>query len=101
MPRNLVPNLRKVLPGELENVPRLSIERGRSRLNLLSVPTLPLIRLHRRDRAMTWIAILLLLLAGIYVSVERGQSPMDKFLRWMVVVGALLMALLLGTGVLL
>jgi hypothetical protein len=47
-----------------------------------------------------WLAILLLLLAGFYVAVERGQSTKDRVLRWMVITGALLMALLLGSGAL-
>jgi hypothetical protein len=46
------------------------------------------------------LAILLLLLAGFYVAVERGQTTSDRILRWMVVVGALLMAFLLGSGAL-
>jgi heme A synthase len=47
---------------------------------------------------MTVISILLLLLAGFYVSVERGQSTMDKVLRWMVLIGAILLAIQLGSG---
>ena len=47
---------------------------------------------------MAWIAILLLLLAGIYVTVERGQSTTDKILRWMVLIGAILLAIQLGSG---
>jgi hypothetical protein len=47
---------------------------------------------------MAWLAILLLLLAGFYVAVERGQSTTDRVLRWMVVAGALIIALLLGSG---
>ena len=47
---------------------------------------------------MTWLAILLILLAGVYVAVERGEGKMDRVLRWMVIIGALLMALLLGSG---
>ena len=47
---------------------------------------------------MTWLALLLLLLAGVYLTVERGQSTTDRILRWMVVAGALLMAVLLGGG---
>lgn len=49
---------------------------------------------------MTWAAIFLLILAGIYVTVERGQTPREKMLRWMVVAGAILMAILLGSGAL-
>lgn len=49
---------------------------------------------------MNWIAIVLLLLAGIYIVVERGGSRTDRVLRWMVIVGALLMAVLLGSGAL-
>ena len=30
-----------------------------------------------------WGAILLLLLAGFYVAVERGEGRMDRILRWM------------------
>lgn len=44
------------------------------------------------------IAIALLILAGIYVAVERGQSPRDRILRWMVIAGAVIMALLVGSG---
>jgi VIT1/CCC1 family predicted Fe2+/Mn2+ transporter len=49
---------------------------------------------------MAWLAILLLLLAGFYLAVERGQSPTDRMLRWMVIVGAVLMAALIGSGTL-
>lgn len=48
----------------------------------------------------TWIAIVLLLLAGFYVAVERGQSRTDRILRWMVIVGAVAIALLIGGGAL-
>ncbi|MEX2572429.1 MAG: hypothetical protein WD737_14110 [Gemmatimonadota bacterium] len=47
---------------------------------------------------MTGLAILLLLLAGLYVAIERGQSPKDRVLRWMVIAGALILAFLLGSG---
>ncbi|MEX2583275.1 MAG: hypothetical protein WD766_08365 [Gemmatimonadota bacterium] len=47
---------------------------------------------------MIWLAILLILLAGLYVAVERGQSTMDRLLRWMVIAGAVLLAILLGSG---
>ena len=47
---------------------------------------------------MNWLAVGLLLLAGLYVAVERGQSRFDRILRWMVVAGALILALLLGSG---
>lgn len=47
---------------------------------------------------MTWLAFLLLLLAGFYLMVERGQSRSDRILRWMVALGALLMAVLIGGG---
>ena len=49
---------------------------------------------------MNWIAMVLLLLAGVYVAVERGDSPTDRVLRWMVILGALLLAVLLGSGAL-
>jgi len=49
---------------------------------------------------MLWLSILLLLLAGFYVTVERGQSTMDRVLRWMVIIGSLLIALLIGSGAL-
>jgi hypothetical protein len=47
---------------------------------------------------MVWLAILLLLLAGVYVAVERGKGVMDRVLRWMVIAGAVLLALLIGSG---
>lgn len=47
---------------------------------------------------MLWLALLLLLLAGFYVVVERGESRTDRILRWMVILGAMMMALLLGSG---
>jgi hypothetical protein len=49
---------------------------------------------------MPWMAIFLLLLAGLYVAIERGQSTRDRVLRWMVITGALLLAFLIGSGVL-
>ena len=49
---------------------------------------------------MIWGAFFLLILAGIYVTVERGQSTREKVLRWMVISGAVLMAILLGSGAL-
>ncbi len=49
---------------------------------------------------MQWIAIVLILLAGLYVAIERGEGKMDRILRWMVIAGAILMALLLGSGLL-
>jgi hypothetical protein len=47
---------------------------------------------------MIWIALLLLLFAGAYVSIERGTSTLDRVLRWMVIAGALILAILLGSG---
>ena len=47
---------------------------------------------------MVWLAVLLLVLAGIYVAVERGTSPTDRVLRWMVIVGAIMLAVLIGSG---
>jgi len=47
---------------------------------------------------MIWLAILMLLLAGVYVAVERGQSTKDRVLRWMVITGAVIMAVLIGSG---
>lgn len=47
---------------------------------------------------MLWLAILLLLLAGVYVSVERGTSTLDRILRWMVILGAIMLAVLIGGG---
>lgn len=44
-----------------------------------------------------WLAILLLVLAGVYVVVERGQTPREKVMRWMVITGAILMAVLIGS----
>ena len=49
---------------------------------------------------MNWIAIVLLLLAGVYIVVERGDSRTDRVMRWMVIAGALLMAVVLGSGAL-
>ena len=49
---------------------------------------------------MQWIGVLLILLAGFYVVVERGNSPMDRALRWMVIAGAILMGIWLGSGIL-
>ena len=49
---------------------------------------------------MIWQAIVLLLLAGLYLAVERADTRTDRILRWMIIVGALLMALLLGSGAL-
>jgi hypothetical protein len=49
---------------------------------------------------MAWIAIMMLFLAGLYVAVERGQSTKDRVLRWMVIAGALIIAILLGSGAL-
>ena len=43
-----------------------------------------------------WGAILLLLLAGFYVAVERGESRTDRILRWMVILGAMTLAVLIG-----
>lgn len=51
------------------------------------------------DAAPAWLPILLLLFAGIYVAVERGQSRREKILRWMVISGAVIMAVLLGGGI--
>jgi hypothetical protein len=47
---------------------------------------------------MPWLALILLLLAGIFLVVERGQGTFDRVLRWMVLLGALLMAILVGGG---
>ena len=60
---------------------------------------MPSNRTATRDR-MNWIAIVLLLLAGLYIIIERGDSRTDRVLRWMVIVGALLMAVVLGSGAL-
>jgi len=49
---------------------------------------------------MQWLAILLILLAGFYLAVERGTSTLDRALRWMVIAGAMLIALLIGSGAL-
>lgn len=48
---------------------------------------------------MLWLAVLLLVLAGVYVAIERGESGWDRVLRWMVIIGALLMAFAVGGGV--
>lgn len=47
---------------------------------------------------MIWLSFLLLLFAALYVSIERGQSTRDRILRWMVILGALLLSLMLGSG---
>jgi hypothetical protein len=47
---------------------------------------------------MRLLAALLLVLAGIYLVVERGQSRSDRIFRWMVITGAVAMAILIGGG---
>jgi hypothetical protein len=47
---------------------------------------------------MAWGAIVLLLLAGLYVALERGTSTRERVLRWMVITGAVILAVLLGSG---
>jgi hypothetical protein len=56
------------------------------------------IGLKTRGGSMQWLAILLILLAGFYLAVERGTSTWDRALRWMVIAGAMLIALLIGSG---